>query len=129
MSVIWSAENNWRANAAGLSGIGCVSQADSPCKSEAGAGRSSTGNSGSPVSRLNTNTCPDLVTWATASIFLAAPAHGHEIRRRGQIAVPQVVMNKLKVPHPPAGGGVERQQAIGVEVLSDAIATPKIKRG
>src|SRR5882724_1658456 len=70
MSVISSAENNWRVNGAGFKGNGWVGQVDSPCKSDGGTDFSSMGNNDSPVSRLNTKTWPDLVTCATASMVL-----------------------------------------------------------
>src|SRR5437879_5753264 len=127
MSEIKSAENSWRANGAGFRGNGCVGHTDSPCRSEGGTGRSWMGNKGSPVSRVNTKMWPDLVTCATASIFF--PLRRTVTRLGGgQVAVPQIMMHELEMPHAPAGGGVQGQQAVGVNVLADAIAAPKIKR-
>jgi hypothetical protein len=58
--------NDWRANGAGLVGNGCVGQLASPGTSDCGTGRSSIGNTGSPVLRSNTNTNPIFVACATA---------------------------------------------------------------
>jgi hypothetical protein len=49
-----STENDCRPNGAGFVGKGCVGQDCSPGTSLAGTGRSSIGQSGSPVTRLNT---------------------------------------------------------------------------
>jgi hypothetical protein len=50
----------------GFSGNGCVGAADSPSIELPGTGRSSTPNTGSPVSRLRTKTRPIFVSWMTA---------------------------------------------------------------
>ena len=57
----------------GLSGSmpavnGCVGDASSPGTSLGGTGRSSIGKTGSPFSRLRTNSMPVLVAWITAGI-------------------------------------------------------------
>jgi hypothetical protein len=57
----------WRTNGGGFTGTGCVGEAASPSRSEAGTGRSSTGKSGFPVSRSNRKTKPVFVTCATPS--------------------------------------------------------------
>ena len=46
--------NDWRANGGGAVGNGCVGQLFSPGTSLCGTGRSSIGQSGAPVIRLNT---------------------------------------------------------------------------
>ena len=56
-----------RANGGGAVGNGCVGHACSPGMSDFGTGRSSIGQIGSPVSRLNTKRKPCLVAWATTS--------------------------------------------------------------
>ena len=47
---------------------GCVGHASSPGTSLGGAGRSSTGSSGAPVTRSRTNTRPILVVMAIAGV-------------------------------------------------------------
>ncbi len=49
-----SAETCWRETAGSDTGNGCVGDAASPGTSLFGTGRSSTGNTGTPVSRLST---------------------------------------------------------------------------
>ena len=58
---------------------------------------------------------------ATASIVLPSCLHGDQLRRRGEVVVPQVVVHDLVVPHALAGARVERDQAVRVEVAADAI--------
>src|ERR1035438_2243539 len=43
--------------------------------------------------------------------------------RRWKVAVPDVVMHALEVPDALAGGGIEREQGVGVEVVAGAVAT------
>ena len=92
-----------------------------------GTGRSSIGKSGSPVSRLKTKTSPGLRDLRDGVDALSVAADGEQVRRRGQVAVPEVVMHELIVPEALAGGGVEREQAVGEEVLADAVAAPEIE--
>ena len=56
-----------RSNAGGRVGNGCVGEYHSPGTSPCGTGRSSIGQTGSPVARSKTNTQPCLVGWATAA--------------------------------------------------------------
>ena len=57
----------WYSNGAGRVGNGCVGQGASPSRSVAvSTGRSSIGQSGSPVTRSNMKTKPCLVICATA---------------------------------------------------------------
>ena len=53
---------------------------------------------------------------------LAVAAHVDERRRRRQVEVPQVVVDQLVVPLQRAGGHVERDDRVAVEVLALAIA-------
>ena len=62
-----STVNVWRANGGGLVGKGCVGQDCSPGTSLCGTGRSSIGQSGSPVTRSKTYRKPVLPACATAS--------------------------------------------------------------
>ena len=87
------------------------------------------GKSGSPVSRSNTNTCPDLVAWATASILPPVPLHREQHRGLGQVAVPEVVVDGLEVPDPLAGGGLQRDDAVSEEVGPVPVSTPEIEGG
>ena len=68
LRVTISSVKIWRAKGGGLSGRGCVSAVFSPSTSVGGTLRYSRGNSGLPVSRSNTKTCPDFVVCDTASI-------------------------------------------------------------
>ncbi|PYR16043.1 MAG: hypothetical protein DMF98_28490, partial [Acidobacteria bacterium] len=60
-----------RAYGGGLVGKGCVGHDSSPGTSLFGTGRSSTGQSGVPVTRSNTYSSPNFVACATTSV--AAP--------------------------------------------------------
>ena len=51
-----------------------------------------------------------------------------EHRRRGEIAVPEVVTQYLIVPNMLAGSCVERDHAVGVEIVAEAIAAPEVVR-
>ena len=57
-----------RSNAGGLVGNGWVREVRSPGLPDCGTGRSSIGQTGSPVARSNTKTNACLVSWATALI-------------------------------------------------------------
>jgi hypothetical protein len=54
--------------------------------------------------------------------------HGNQIRRRGWVAVPEVVVDKLVVPKICSGPGIKRKQAVGVEVISVTVSTVEIRR-
>src|SRR5436190_23845599 len=60
----------WRSNGAGLVGNGWVGEVLSPGTSDCGTGRSTIGQTGSPVTRSNTKVSACLVTCATALIGL-----------------------------------------------------------
>src|SRR5690606_3797010 len=53
----------------------------------------------------------------------------HQVGRRGEVAVPDVVVDGLKVPHPPTRGGVERQQRVGEQVGAGAAAAVEVRGG
>ena len=59
----------------------------------------------------------------------ALVADGDEVRRGGQVAVPEVVVDHLVVPDAVAGAGVEGDEGICVEVVSDAVAAPEVEGG
>ena len=53
--------------------------------------------------------------------LLAVLAHGDELRRGGQIVIPQIVMDRLEMPQALAGARVEREQAVAEEIRADAV--------
>ena len=59
----------------------------------------------------------------------AVAVYGEERGRRREIAVPNVVMNALKVPDFLACFRVQGDQAIGEEVVTNAVSAVKIKSG
>src|SRR5687767_11779861 len=67
-SISSSIEEPWRPYGGGFVGNGCVGEYHSPGTSPFGTGRSSIGQTGSPVSRLNTYRNDCLVGCATALI-------------------------------------------------------------
>src|ERR1019366_8265026 len=50
-------------------------------------------------------------------------------RRRGEVAVPDIVADSLEVPDTLAGIGMERQQGIGEEVVARAVGAVEIAGG
>ena len=54
--------------------------------------------------------------------------HRQQIRRCGQIAIPQVVMDELLMPHALPRLRIERDKTVRKEVLPDAIASPEVER-
>ncbi len=102
---------------AGLVGNGCVGHACSPSTSLAGAGRSSIGQTGAPVTRSNTNTNPCFVSWTTAVDRAAVDLHRDDRRRRRGVVVPQAVMRDLEVPLQLARRRIEAHDRIAVQIL------------
>src|SRR5262249_11321060 len=78
------------AYAGGLVGNGCVGDVFSPGTSDCGTGRSSIGQTGSPVTRSKTYVKPCFVTWATVLIDLPATVTS---RRTGAEAVSKSQMS------------------------------------
>ena len=121
--------NFCRANAGGFVGTGCVGQDCSPGTSLLGTGRSSIGHSGSPVTRSNTNTKPDLVGLSDNIDHLSVVPHRQQLGSGRGIVIPQIVMHRLKMPEPFAGAQIEREQAIAEEIRSHAVrAVPVVGR-
>ena len=58
---------------------------------------------------------------------LAVVTHGHELRRRDVVEVPQVVVNRLEVPEALAGPDVEREDAVGEQVLAVPVGAPEVR--
>ena len=52
----------------------------------------------------------------------AVPAPVEEYRRRGDVVVPQIVVNRLEVPDPCAGVGAKGHDRVGEQVVSEALA-------
>ena len=99
-------------NAGGLVGNGCVGEVSSPGTSLCGTGRSSIGQTGSPVTRSKTKAKPCLVSCTTASIFLPLDRDRHQVRRRRRVVVPQAVVHDLEVPLALAGRRVEADERL-----------------
>ena len=57
----------------------------------------------------------------------ATARDGDEIRRRREIPVPDVVLDALEMPHALAGARVEREHAVGKEVVAVAVHTVEIE--
>lgn len=115
-------------NGAGFVGNGCVGYAASPGTSLAGTDRSSTGHSGFPVTRSNTNRNPSFVGAATASTRLPSCITVTRFGGGGEIVVPKPVVRDLKVPYMFAGARVEAQQRLGNTMRSTPlvhVATPR----
>ena len=53
---------------------------------------------------------------------------GDELRRRHVVQVPQVVMDRLKVPEPLARSRIEREQAVAEQIRSVAVGTVEVVR-
>ena len=52
----------------------------------------------------------------------------HQRRRRGEIAIPDVVPDRLEVPHAPARRRIEGQQRVRVEVVAEPIGAIEVGR-
>ena len=89
------------------------------------SGFSSIGYKGSPVTRLNTNSKPCLVPWATASDPPAFMCHGQQHRRAQQVLVEQIVMHDLVMPEPFSSSRIQGQQAIGKKIHPVTAAAKK----
>ena len=58
---------------------------------------------------------------------LAVAGYGEQRRRRGKIAIPDVVVHALEGPDAFSRGGVKREQRIGKQILTDAIGAIKVR--
>jgi hypothetical protein len=58
---------------------------------------------------------------------VAVAGDGDERGRRGEIAIPDVMMDALEVPEAFACGCVEGEQRVGEEIVADAVASVEIK--
>src|SRR5581483_11086711 len=50
-------------------------------------------------------------------------------RRRRKIAIPDVVVDTLKVPQQLSRRGIEREYAVGVKIVADAVAAVEVHHG
>ena len=105
-----------RRTPAACVGNGCVCHACSPATSLAATGRSSIGQTGSPVTRSKTKANPCLVSCTTASIRRPLDGDRRQHRRGGQVVVPQAVMDDLEVPLPLPGQRVETDDRFGEQI-------------
>ena len=92
----------------------------------AGNVASSIGNTGSPFVRSNTNTYPCFDRLDDGVDRAPVLPQRHQARRRGEIAIPQVVAHGLKVPDALAGRGIQRQKGIRKQVVAQAIGAVEI---
>ena len=54
---------------------------------------------------------------------------GSQLRRRGGIAIPQIVMNGLEMPEKFSGARIEREEAIRVEIVAGPVAAIQLVLG
>ncbi len=59
---------------------------------------------------------------------LSFAVHGHQHWRRGKIAIPNVVPHSLKMPEALSGLCLQRDQAVGEQIVTDAVSSIKIER-
>ena len=53
----------------------------------------------------------------------------HQLRSRGGIGVPEIVMNGLEMPETFSGARIEREQAIRVEIVAVPVAAIQLVLG
>ena len=56
----------------------------------------------------------------------AVARHRHQARRRREVAIPDVVMDRLEVPDALAGRGVEREQRVREQVVAETIGAVEV---
>ena len=95
-------------------------RAFSPSIADGGALRYSIGNSDAPVRRSSTNTSPNLVTCATASIDWPSRLTVTRLGGAGKSQSQTSCFNALEVPDALAGPRVEREHAVGEQVVAMA---------
>ena len=76
------------------------------------------GNSGFPVSRSKTKTYAGFGDLGDGIHQLAIAHHRHQVRRRGKVAIPEIVVHGLKMPHALAGCGLQREQRVGEQIVA-----------
>ena len=60
---------------------------------------------------------------------LAVARHGHERGRGGKVPIPQVVADGLEMPESLARAGIECEQGVGEQVVTDAVRAVEVRRG
>src|SRR5215204_5734886 len=103
--VIMSSVNTCLVNGGGSVGSTCVADARSPGTSDAGTFTSCIGKIGVPVSRSRTYVDP-----------VAIPRDGHEGRRRREVAIPDVVLHALEMPHAFTRRRAETEDGVRIQV-------------
>ena len=107
----------------------CVGESTSPGAPPCGTARSSTGKTGTPVSRSRTKTKPCLVAWTTTS--RGRPAIGQRCQRRlrRDVVVPDVVLDDLEGPGERAVSRVQRDHRVGVLVRTGTQTAVEVRAG
>ena len=82
------------------------------------------GNARLPVEYINIALFGDL---GDRIDLLSVSFYGNQIGRSRDVAIPHIMMHELIMPDPFAGVGIERQKAIGEEIVTLAIAAVKVK--
>ncbi len=127
--VSMSSVSRWRVNGAGSNGCGWVRDA-TLARHAAGGKRPLHDREERPAGRaLEQPDDPLLARLGDGVDAATAARHRHQRRRRRQIPIPDVVVDGLVVPQPPAGRRVERQQRVGVEVVAEAVGAVEIGGG
>ena len=60
---------------------------------------------------------------------LTVPDHRHQIGRAGQIRIPEIMVNRLKMPDSFSGGGIESYDRIREKVLPFSIGPVMVVGG
>ena len=111
-----------RASGGGFTGNGCVGEYHSPGTSPAVTLRSSTPNTGLPVSRFRMNIQPVLPISAIAGIFLPFTVMSSSTARRRIIVIPQIVMDGLEIPLELSGLRIHGHQAVAEKIRARPVA-------
>ena len=128
-SIRSSTRTPCRSNAAGFDGIGCVAAACSPGTSDAGTGRLD-----DRPHRLARHAIEHVRVRLLRELHdgFDAPAVDGDVRedrRRGVVAIPDVVMDDLEVPDALAGARVEAHERRREQVVTEAMAAVVVAGG
>ena len=99
-----------------------------PVRPFGGTGRSSIGQTGSPVARSKTNTNPCFGRLGDGFDGPAIDDDVGENRRARQVPIPHIMMNGLKVPDPLTRMEIERDEAIGEQIVSVPVTAVVVAR-
>ena len=119
--------NAWREKAGGLTGSGCVGQADFALEVRRWHGVLFDGKQRHARLAIEQEHVAGLGRLRDGIDPTTVVGHGDQHRRRWQVAIPQIVVHELVVPHPFARGRLEREQRVGKQVLAVAIAAPEVE--